>query len=127
MSDNFALQGFWRAEPATVGTVASGCPSLNAPIYETLLLAQKQYTDITLGADSAEAVAFGDVTSAHVVIMKASGKVTARLTSSEGTTQIVPFDSFLILLSETVPYTAVDLQRVAGQSTTVKVFLGEKT
>lgn len=126
MSENFTLEGFWRSEPKTTGVVASGCPTFNTPIAETVLLAKKQFTDVALDADAVEAVPFGDVVNAHVVMMKATRKVTVRLTTSEGATQIVPVDTVLQLISESVPYTAIDLQRVVGQSTSVKVFLGEK-
>lgn len=126
MADNFTLQGFWRSLPSASGLLASGCPSFNTPISEAVLLKLKQFTDVVLDADPAEVVPFGEVVSAHVIMMKSSGKVIARLTSADGTTQIVPVDTTLQLISESVPYTAIDLQRVAGQATSVKVFLGEK-
>ena len=126
MSDDFRLEGFWRSEPKVAALVSSGCPTLQTPLLEQVLLAKKQFTDVALDADPVEAVPFGDVTSAHVVMIKTTKKVTVRLTSSEGALQIVPVDSILQLISESVPYTAIDLQRVAGQATSVKVFLGEK-
>ncbi len=126
MSDNFILQGNWRTEPRNTGLVSSGCPAFATPVNETVLLARKQYADVALEADAPESVPFGDVTSANVVLIKANRKVTVRLTSSEGTTQILPVDSILYLISESVPYTAIDLTRVVGQATSVKVFLGEK-
>lgn len=126
MADTFKLAGRWQSVPRVAGYLASGCPTFNTPLNEEVLLNLKQFTDVVLGDDAAEAVPFGEVTSAHVVVMKATRKVTARLTSAEGATQIVPVDTTLLLISESVPFTAIDLQRVVGQSTSVKVFLGEK-
>jgi hypothetical protein len=126
VAENFTLEGFWRSEPKVSGAAASGCPTLHTPTNEKVLLAKKQFADVALDADPAEAVPFGDLTNAHVVMIKTNRKVTVRLTTTEGATQIVPVDTVLQLISESVPYTAIDLQRVVGQSTSVKVFLGEK-
>lgn len=91
------------------------------------MLAQKNYDDYLLAADAVQAVAFGGVANAHVVMIFADRKIKVRLTSADGATQVVPIDGFLGLINETVPFTAIDLQRVAGQETKVKVFIGEKT
>ena len=125
MADNFTLSGFWRSVPSTTGISASGCPTFNTPISEKVLLKLKQFSDVVLDTDAVEPVGFGEVVNAHVIMIKASGKVTVRLTSAEGATQIIPVDTVLQLISESVPYTAIDLQRVVGQATSVKVFLGE--
>lgn len=127
MSTDFSLQGRWQATPKLASVSASGCPTIGAQFAEGIILAKRHYTEPTLDADAVEAVSFGDVTSAHVVLIKSDKKVTVRLTSVEGAIQIVPVDTLLYLISESVPYTAIDLTRVAGQSTTVKILLGEKT
>jgi hypothetical protein len=126
LADNFTLEGFWRSEPKVAALVASGCPTFQTPLSETVLLAKKQFADVALDLDAVEVVPFGDVTNAHVVMIKATKKVIARLTSADGALQVVPVDTILHLISESVPYTAIDLQRVAGQATSVKVYLGEK-
>lgn len=105
----------------------SGIASFCTPIIEQLNLVQKDYDTLVLAADAPVSVSFGGgVTAASVVILKAvGGKVRARVTSADGSTQAVPFDSLLILISRTVPITAIDLMRVPGMATTVDVFLGQ--
>jgi hypothetical protein len=127
MADKFQLTGSWSANPATGSLLASGAASFAAPISESVMLAQKNYDDYTLDADAVQAVAFGGVADAHVVLIFSDRKIAIRLTSADGATQVVPCDGFLGLISETVPFTAIDIQRVAGQETKVKVFIGEKT
>jgi hypothetical protein len=124
MADQFVLSGSYTVTPLSLTSLD---PSLATPIDEPLALKSKQPSDITLSVDTPVAVPFGTLVNAHVVILKAlGGKVKARLTSADGTTQAIPFDSFLILMSQTVPITAIDLTRVLATATTVKVFLGEK-
>jgi len=124
MADQFVLSGSYTVTPLSLTSLD---PSLATPIDEPLALKSKQPSDITLSVDTPVAVPFGTLVNAHVVILKAlGGKVKARLTSADGTTQAIPFDSFLILMSQTVPITAIDLTRVLTTATTVKVFLGEK-
>ena len=102
-------------------------PSFLTPINEGVELAQKHYDDYKLTVDSAVGVGFGGVTSAHVVVLFSDRKVRARLTSADGSAQAVPVDGFFSVICATVPYTAIDLTRVAGQETRVQVFVGEKS
>lgn len=84
---------------------------------------------VDLGTDAPESIAFGDLTNAHVVWLKATGgKVRARLTSADGAQQAIPVDPVLILVSRTVPITAIDLTRVSGSGETPRVtfILGQK-
>lgn len=127
MSDKFQLQGSWGTTPQTGALLASGAPSIVAPISETVILSQKNFDDYTLSADSVQAVAFGGVVNASVIEISCDRKIKVRLTSADGTTQVIPVDGHLSLISKTVPFTAIDLQRVAGQETRVKVFIGQKS
>jgi hypothetical protein len=127
MADKFLLQGSWCTTPQTGSLLASGAPSLLAPISETVTLGQKNYDDYVLAADAVQAVAFGGVTNAHVIELSCDRKIKARFTSADGATQVIPIDGHLSLISKTVPFTALDLQRVAGQETRVKVFIGQKS
>lgn len=125
MSDQFTLSGSYNVTP--LGGSASLDPSIDAPLNEGLVLQSKQYIPVHLTVDTPVAVPYGTVVNAHVVILKAAGgKVKARITSADGTTQIVPFDTMLMIRSDTVPITAIDLTRVAATDTIVRVFLGEK-
>ena len=124
MADQFILSGSYTVAPLSATSLD---PSLATTIDEPLALKSKQFSDMTLSVDTPVTVPFGTVVNAHIVILKAlGGKVKARITSADGATQAIPFDTFLILMSQTVPITAIDLTRVLATATTVKVFLGEK-
>lgn len=125
MSDSFRLTGGYTVTPQSAPL--SFAQTAEATIDESVTLSAKTTTDVLLTVDTPVAVNFGGVTVANVVILKAvGGKVTARLTSADGTSQSVPFDTYLILMNDAVPITAIDLTRVAGTSTIVRVFLGDK-
>jgi len=125
MSDLFSLSGSYTVAPST--GVPSLDPSISSPIDESLQLKSKQYVPVLLAADAPVSVPFGTVVNAHVVLLKAQGgPCVARLTSAAGATQLVPFDTFLILMSVGSPITAISLVRTPATETTVRVFLGEK-
>jgi len=127
MADKFQLIGSWGTTPQTSSLLASGLPSILAPISESVSLSQKNPDDYTLTVDGAVPIAFGGVTNAHVVVIFCDRKIKVRLTSADGATQSVPVDGMLLLISETVPFTAIDMTRVAAQETRVKTFLGQKS
>ncbi len=124
MADAFKLSGGYTVSP--LGSVLSFAPSLEAVIDEPKTIKAKQVSDPILILDAARTVDFGGVVNAHIVILKATGKCEARLTSAAGASQVVSFDTYFILMSDTVPVTAITLTRAAGVSTTVRVFLAEK-
>lgn len=124
MADTFILAGKYAIRPP-VSSLGVNAPAVTTELSESFGILQKAVVPLTLGADSAEAVAFGDVANAHVVVIHASAKVIARFTSADGSSQIVPCD-MLMLKSLTVPITALTLQRQAGVATTVTVVLAEK-
>jgi hypothetical protein len=126
MADAFKFNGSYETDP--LGSATSFAATVIANINEARTLVHKQLSDIDLTVDAPVAIAFGGVTNAHAVLLKATGgKVKARLTSADGATQSIPFDSYLIVFSEAVPFTAIDLTRVAGVTTSVRAFLGEKS
>ena len=92
-------------------------------------LTRKDLDTISLDTDAPLAVNFGSgVTQAAVAILKATGgKVRARITSADGSQQSIPVDDLLVLISQSVPITGIDLTRVPGVLTTVSVFLGQTT
>jgi hypothetical protein len=125
MASFFKLAGAWTAAPA-VGAPSSD-PDMPAPIDERLSLVRKHYDEVRLTSDGDTVVGFGGVVNAHVVIIKpVTKKVTVKLTSADGTDQVVPVEEFLAVISENTPFTAIDLARETGVITNVKVFLGEK-
>lgn len=127
MADSFQLVGNYSTTPAPPG--ASGAMSFVGAISESLSLTRKDFDTVVLDVDTPVSVNFGSgVTSAAVVLLKATGgKVRARLTSTDGSQQAVPVDDLQILVSQSVPFTAIDLTRVPGVLTSVDVFLGQTT
>lgn len=123
MADQFAFTGSFDLTP--LGGDTSFQPSFSTPINETSVLKAKRLDDVTLTSDSPTAVAFGGVVNANIVSLKCDNKVTALITSADGTSQAVPVDPYFVLQSRSVPVTAISLTRVAGIETRVEVSLGE--
>ena len=125
MTDTFKLSGDYTTEPAT--GVVSAVPQLSAQLSETVSLVRKSVQRISLTVDTAVTVDLCGLTQFEVLVVKTiGGKVRVRLTSADGSSQAVPVDTLLAVISSSVPYTALDLTRVAGTTTTVEVFMGEK-
>lgn len=126
MADTFQLSGSYCVQPAS--GFPSGDPAIEAALSESLVLKNKQSLSVTLDDDPVESVAFGDMTNAHVIVIRLQGgKAKARFTSADGSTQAIPVDPFLTVISSSVPFTALDLQRVSGSTTVyARIFLGEK-
>ena len=128
MADTFKIVGSWGTSPQSGSLLNSGAASELAAINETVMLALKNgQDDYTLTGDAPVAVAFGGVTDANVVVIFTDRKIRVRLTSADGAAQAVPVDGMAILISKSVPFTAIDLTRVPAQETRVKVFVGQKT
>lgn len=127
MADKYQHTGSWGTTPQTGALLSNGAPAMTAPINETVTLAQKNFDDYDLVVDTPVAVAFGGCATAAVVNIFSDRKVLVRLTSADGVQQSVPCDGSLMITSRSVPFTAVDLTRVAGQETRAKVFLGQKS
>lgn len=124
MADIFQLLGSYATSPTS--GVPSGSVGVEAAVDERVALQKKASADYELAADAPEAVDFCGLSAANVLVVKTiGGKVRIRVTSADGATQAFPVDSFLVLMSAAVPITAVDLTRVSGVSTTVRVFLGQ--
>lgn len=125
------LKGSASVAP-TVGTPSGEMVNLG-PIEERVLVGFRLDQQFDLTVDTAVVVpvlraASGPFNAgAHVLMVKVvGGKVRVRITTSDGSTQAIPVDSFLSLISLAVPITAVDFTRVASTLTTVKLFMAEK-
>lgn len=82
--------------------------------------------EFELTDDSPVSVPLAALSRAHAVFVKTvGGKVRVRLTSADGSSQAIPVDSMLLLISESVPFTAIDITRAAGVPVTVRVLLAE--
>jgi hypothetical protein len=123
-TETYKLLGSWEVVPNE--SPKRGSPDIVTPIEEVLILSNEHNSKVKLTSDAPVSVAFGGVTNAHVVGLISDKKVRVRLTSADGSSQAIPVDGFLKLISRTVPTTAIDLTRVVGQETNVRVFLGEK-
>jgi len=125
MADGFTLSGSYSVQPLT--SALSFAESVVAQISEAVQLSAKQVVDYDLTSDSPQTVAFGGVANANVVIMKALGdKVVAHITTADGTSQAVPFDTYWIWMCQGSPMTAITLTRAPGVETSVRVFLGQQ-
>jgi len=126
MADVFALEGSYSSRPTSGNP--SGNPEVEAPISERITLNNKTVGYYELTSDSPVNVDLGGLSSVNVLVIKTvGGKARVRITSSDGSTQAVPVDSFFVLITKSVAVTAIDLTRVAGIDTNVRVFLGERT
>lgn len=127
MADKFQLQGGATVTPQSGNP--SGSSIISIPIDESQYLKYKALDEFELTSDAVRTIDFGSVANAHVVMIKlVGGKARVRLTSTDGgAQQAIPVDSFLFLLANSVPITALDITRLTGTTITCKVFLGEKS
>ena len=112
------------------GATSNDAPTVDVPavLDSRVTLARKHYDELTLTADAFQAVALGGIANVHVLVVQVpGGKATLRLTSAAGAQQLVPVEELFILISLSVPLTSIDVQRPAGVTTNVQVFLGEKS
>lgn len=125
MYDVFRLRGSYECGPASGSP--SGDPDVVSSLFESLLIKTKTVGSYLLTADGPVDISFGSLSAAHVVVLSTTGgKVTARLTSADGSQQSVPVDPLGIVISQSAPFTAIDVERTTGVETTVRVFLGER-
>ena len=130
MADTFALNGSWTTEPRSTGQQSCD-PALSSEIDESVALETKEIGTYKLTVGTAVPVALGAIAAlvgASVLIIRTvGGKVKATITTTDGATQAVPVDPLLILISTSVPVTALTLTRdpAVTATVTVKVFLGQ--
>lgn len=128
MSDLFKLRGSITTDPAHGDTVADEFLAIR--LEETCGLAFKQSNKYLLSSDSLKALDLSEfgASGVNVVVVVSDGHCTLTLTSAAAeTAQIVPVDDLAIVISRTVPFTAIGLTRFTGVATNVKVFLGQIT
>lgn len=124
MADTFTLSGSYETHPTTGSP--SAVPNVVAPVSEVVQLENKSVQFFVLDADAPVSVQFPAGFTCNVLVVKAQGgKARVRLTSADGSSQAVPVDTFLALISQTVGITAIDLTREPGVLTQVQVFLGD--
>jgi hypothetical protein len=100
---------------------------VSAAIDERMQLANEVVSQITLDSEGAVALPLGSLAGVNLIVLKVAGEpVTVSITSSEGTSQVIPVDTFFTLYSRSVDITAIEVTRTPGALTLVKYFLGEK-
>jgi hypothetical protein len=125
-TDVFQLAGSYQCTPCS--GVPSGDPLIQAALSEQAFLSAKQVDTVTLPDTTPKAVSFGDLAQADVIVLRAlGGKVSATITSGDGTSQVIPVEPLLILMNDSVAVTAIVLTAASGAPTiAVKVFLGQR-
>lgn len=81
---------------------------------------------IPLTSDAAVVVNLDGWSGLNALAIESDTKITALITSADGTAQAVPVDDLLLLVSRATPITALSLVRVAGQSATAILTLGQE-
>lgn len=125
MSQQLKLEGALVIEEA-IGDY-QGQSQITNVIKESMTVLQYQSTVYVLSSDSAQTVSLGSLSAVNVLQLRVVGnKVRVRITSSDGTTQAIPVDSFLCIISDSVDITAIDLTRTVGSESTVYVTICQK-
>lgn len=126
MASTFALTGTYQAVPPL--NAPSGDPLITAPVDERQSLTLETAGQLLLSSDAVTPVPFGGLTAASVVCVKVTGGACKLyLTSAHGALQVVPLDSFTVLMSAEVPFTAIAIERPVGVPVFVKYFLGQRS
>jgi hypothetical protein len=126
MPDTLTMTGTLQTAPTDPS--ASGLTAVVSAIAEALVLQTKGIPgEYDLQSDSPQSVSFGALPQVNVLQVKVygGGPVTVSVTSSAGTTQAWPVDSFLFLITQRVNITAITLTRSPGVETWVDVFIGQ--
>ena len=126
MADLFRLTGEYSALQSVRELGVPFPAEVLAQLAETMYLQDKLVGSYSLASDATVNVSLGSLAGAHIVIVRSTSKVRARLTSGDGAAQSIPVDPLLILLASASPVTAIDLTRLAGVNTEVTIFLGER-
>jgi hypothetical protein len=105
----------------------SGHPQALVQLMELLYTQKYLVQTVSLTTDNPTALTLGTLSEANFLVIRADGgKVRVRITSSDGTSQSIPVDPFLILRCDSVGITAIDITRTTGTDTDVYAVLGEK-
>lgn len=121
MADVLRLSGSIGIAPSS-GT-PSGHASLTVALDEQMSLDHARANLHYLLATDAAKVVDLDSLSVSFVLVRATAKVKVRITSADGATQAIP-GTFLVIRTEDVPITAIDITRQPGIETQVDVTIG---
>lgn len=125
MAGIFSLNGSYQVTPGA--GYPSGAATISVPLNEALVLRNETYQQFDLTSNTAYDVPFNGLAAAHVIALKViGGKVVMRVTTTDGSQQAIPVDTFGIFFLGSAPATAIDLTRPTGVPVTVQLFLGER-
>lgn len=116
----------------TVGSnaanVSSGAAGLSLPLAANMTFDEYSYQAFDLLVDGVTTIPLGALANVNALMIQAVGAsgVVVRITTSLGTTQVIPTGKLLLLLTQDYNITALDVQRTAGQDTTLYVLLGQR-
>lgn len=123
MSDSLTITGQLAIVPdSTSDADLSGDFAIKVPLNATLTLSRKESVSVILADTTPVAVNVGSIVSIHALAIRTDEPITATITSASGSSQVIPIDSMLILLTETVPITAITL--TAATTANVKMTMG---
>lgn len=106
----------------------SGRPTTSLAIDEKVSVDHGSSLRLTLVSDSPVPITLDGTAglgNASFVLVRATSKVRVRLTSGDGSQQAIP-GTFMLVKSEDVPFTALDITRMASTETTVDITIGVK-
>jgi len=107
--------------------VPSGHPQTLVTLAELLYTDKVLSQNLTLSTDNPTMLSLGPLSGVNFLCIRADGgKIRVAITSSDGSSQAIPVDSFLILRCDSVDITAIDITRTTGIDTDVYAVLGEK-
>lgn len=107
--------------------MVSGQPTILTSINERMTVTSDLAAKYTLTADSVQSVDLGGLSNVNFLSVRAvGGKIRVRITSADGTNQSIPVDPILVLRSDSVNITALDLTRLANTETEVYIVLAER-
>lgn len=122
---NLGFTGSATLKPP-VGT-PSGQPTTLVNYDEKVSLDKCLTGNLSLTVDTAVSISLGSLTGVNWLSIHALGaKVRVRITSSDGSTQAIPVDPTLILRSDSVDITAIDVTRTSNIETEVFYVFGQK-
>jgi hypothetical protein len=121
------VDGSVEVKSASAG-VSSGAALLTAALSTQMTFDEYSYQVIDLDSDSITAVPFGAITNVNALMIQVVGPagVTVRITTATNSVQAVPVGKLLLLASADTNILALDVQRAAGQATTLYVLLGQR-
>ena len=128
--DTFQLTGRYRVLLAPQTTDNSGDFEIGAGLLEQFAVKRKVALSVELTADALETIDMTDLAAAHAIVIKPLSPIMVELTSHEPlaivpTVARLPVGGLFVLVT-TDPITGVQLQRLPGIPTSVRLLLVEK-